>query len=142
MVTDTNGIPIQGVNVEVRDAVQGTFTNEDGIFYLEASPSDVLVVSYIGFKTLVVKVGDTEELSLVLEEDITDLGAVTVNAGYYTVSEKERTGSISKITAAAIEEQPVTNVLATMQGQMPGVFITQDGNSCQTDPCNPAKVTH
>ena len=126
VVTDTNGIPIQGGNVKLQDASQGTFTNEDGIFYLEASPSDVLVVSYIGFKTLVVKVGDTEELSLVLEEDITDLGAVTVNAGYYTVSEKERTGSISKITAAAIEEQPVTNVLATMQGQMPGVFITQD----------------
>ncbi|MEH6705853.1 MAG: SusC/RagA family TonB-linked outer membrane protein [Galbibacter orientalis] len=125
VVTDTNGIPIQGVNVKLQDASQGTFTNEDGIFYLEASPSDVLVVSYIGFKTLVVKVGDTEELSLVLEEDVTDLGAVTVNAGYYTVSEKERTGSISKITAAAIEEQPVTNVLATMQGQMPGVNISQ-----------------
>ena len=67
VVTDTNGIPIQGVNVKLQDASQGTFTNEDGIFYLEASPSDVLVVSYIGFKTLVVKVGDTEELSLVLE---------------------------------------------------------------------------
>lgn len=53
------------------------------------------------------------------------LQEVTVNAGYYTVKEKERTGSIAKITAKDIETQPVTNVLAAMQGRMAGVNITQ-----------------
>jgi len=127
MVTDSNGIPIQGVNVEIKGSSGGTFTDKRGVFYLEAAPTDVLILSYIGFKSLEVVVGSSVEFSLVLEEDVTDLGAVTVNAGYYTVSDKERTGSISSISAADIEEQPVTNVLATMQGRMPGVFITQDG---------------
>lgn len=125
-VTDSNGIPIPGVNVGIKGTSYGTFTNKEGYFYVDAAPTDVLILSYIGFKPLEVTVGTSEELSLVLEEDVTSLEAVTVNAGYYSVSEKERTGSISSITATDIENQPVTEVLATMQGRMPGVFITQN----------------
>ncbi|MEH6705550.1 SusC/RagA family TonB-linked outer membrane protein [Galbibacter orientalis] len=126
VVTDSGGTPVQGASVRIKGTSTGTFTNSEGVFYLEATPTDVLILSYIGFKKLEVIVGSSEELSLVLEEDVTDLGAVTVNAGYYSVKERERTGSISSISAADIEEQPVTNVLATMQGRMPGVYITQD----------------
>ncbi|MDG3583363.1 SusC/RagA family TonB-linked outer membrane protein [Galbibacter pacificus] len=125
-VTDSNGIPIQGVNVGIKGSSSGTFSDEKGAFYLEAVPSDVLILSYIGFKKLEVAVGSSTELSLVLEEDVTDLGAVTVNAGYYTVTEKERTGSISKITSKSIDDQPVASPLAAMQGQMSGVLITQN----------------
>ncbi|MNQ64001.1 Ferrienterobactin receptor precursor [compost metagenome] len=53
------------------------------------------------------------------------LQEVRINAGYYTVKESERTGSIAKITAKDIEKQPVANVLAAMQGRMAGVNITQ-----------------
>ena len=126
LVTDSNGIPIPGVNVEIKGTSYGTFTTKEGYFYVDAAPTDVLILSYIGFKTLEVVVGTSEELSLILEEDVTDLEAVTVNAGYYTVKERERTGSISRIVASDIEDQPVTEVLATMQGRMPGVFITQN----------------
>lgn len=51
---------------------------------------------------------------------------VVINAGYYKVSEKERTGSIAKVTAKDIENQPVTNVLSSLQGRMTGVNITQN----------------
>lgn len=51
---------------------------------------------------------------------------IVINAGYYTVKEKERTGSISKVTARDIENQPITNVLSTIQGRMAGVSITQN----------------
>ncbi len=50
---------------------------------------------------------------------------LVLNAGYYKVTEKDRTGSIAKVTAKDIEHQPVTNVLSTMQGRMAGVNITQ-----------------
>lgn len=124
-VVDTNGMPVPGVHVLIKDTQNGTFTDDNGVFTIAASPSDVLMISYVGFQTTEIPVGSDTELSVVLKEDITDLGAVTVNAGYYTVSEKERTGSISKITAVDIDKQPVTEVLATMQGRMPGVFVTQ-----------------
>src|SRR5690606_21202206 len=51
---------------------------------------------------------------------------IIINAGYYYVSDKERTGSISRITAKGISQQPVANPLAAMQGRMAGVNITQN----------------
>lgn len=51
---------------------------------------------------------------------------VVLNAGYYKVTDKKRTGSIAKVTAKDIENQPVTNVLSTVQGRMAGVNIIQN----------------
>ncbi|WP_335965125.1 SusC/RagA family TonB-linked outer membrane protein [Galbibacter sp. PAP.153] len=124
-VTDSGGIPIQGVNVGIKGSSSGTFSDEKGTFYLEAAPSDVLILSYIGFKKLEVAVGSSKELSLVLEEDVMDLGAVTVNAGYYTVSEKERTGNIAKVTSKEIELQPIVSPLQSLEGRMAGVEVEQ-----------------
>ncbi|ALR29251.1 SusC/RagA family TonB-linked outer membrane protein [Chryseobacterium sp. IHB B 17019] len=56
----------------------------------------------------------------------TKIEEITLNAGYYSVKDKERTGSIAKVTAKEIENQPVTNVLSTVQGRMAGVSITQN----------------
>ncbi|MFC3356018.1 SusC/RagA family TonB-linked outer membrane protein [Sphingobacterium zeae] len=58
--------------------------------------------------------------------DIHTIDELTLNAGYYKVSEKKRTGSISKVTAKDIENQPVNNVLSTIQGRMAGVNISQN----------------
>uniref|UniRef100_UPI00300AFD13 carboxypeptidase-like regulatory domain-containing protein n=1 Tax=Galbibacter sp. PAP.153 TaxID=3104623 RepID=UPI00300AFD13 len=124
-VTDSNGVPIQGVNVGIKGSSSGTFSDEKGTFYLEAAPSDVLILSYIGFKKLEVAVGSSAELSLVLEEDVMDLGAVTVNAGYYTVKERERTGNIAKVTSEEIELQPIVSPLQALEGRIPGVEVEQ-----------------
>src|SRR5690606_9144115 len=125
VVTDSNGIPIPGVTVQIKDTSTGTFTNDEGIFIINASPTDALILTYIGFKTLEVTVGNSTELSLVLQEDVTNLDAVTVNAGYYTVKERERTGSISKVTAEEIELQPIVSPLEALQGRIAGVEVVQ-----------------
>ncbi|WP_160139624.1 SusC/RagA family TonB-linked outer membrane protein [Chryseobacterium sp. c4a] len=57
---------------------------------------------------------------------VNKIDEIIVNAGYYTVKDKERTGSISKVTAKDIENQPVNNVLSTVQGRMAGVNIVQN----------------
>jgi len=100
-------------------------TDVEGRFGIAASVGDVLVFSYSGFKTRAVTVTSMSPLTIELEEDVQALKEVTVNAGYYSVKESERTGSIAKISAKDIEKQPVTNVLAAMQGRMAGVNITQ-----------------
>jgi TonB-linked SusC/RagA family outer membrane protein len=66
---------------------------------------------------------DTVELS----NRETKIEEITLNAGYYSVKDKESTGSIAKVTAKDIENQPVNNVLSTVQGRMAGVSITQNG---------------
>lgn len=57
--------------------------------------------------------------------DVRGIDEVVLNAGYYKVRDRERTGSISKVGSADIENQPIANVLAAAQGRMAGVSITQ-----------------
>ncbi|MFS4474159.1 SusC/RagA family TonB-linked outer membrane protein [Chryseobacterium sp. T20] len=57
---------------------------------------------------------------------IQSIEEVILNAGYYNVKDKERTGSISKVAAKEIENQPVNNVFSSIQGRMAGVNIVQN----------------
>ncbi len=124
-VTDTSGNPLAGVNVVVESRNVGAISDMDGSFSLQAVPTDVLVFSMIGFKSRTVPIAGREEVIVQLEEDVTVLGEVVLNAGYYTVSEKELTGNIAKIKADIIDKQPVANPLAAMQGHLSGVNIVQ-----------------
>lgn len=125
--TVTDGInPLPGVTVTVKEKkINTVITDFNGQYAIQAAPTDVLIVSFIGLKTQTIPINGQKIINIQLHQDATDLKEVRVNAGYYTVKESERTGSISKITSKDIEKQPVTNVLATMQGRMTGVNITQ-----------------
>jgi TonB-linked SusC/RagA family outer membrane protein len=124
-VVDVNGQPMAGVNVIVKGTLVGTATNADGEFSIEASPTDVLVFSFIGYATVEEPLNSRLIVNITLVEDIKSLREVTVNAGYYLTTKKMQTGSISKVTAESLEKQPVPNVLMAIQGRMPGVVITQ-----------------
>lgn len=125
IVADVNNNPLPGVTVMIKDTQRGTLTDKDGAFTITASPEDTLVISYMGFETAELPVGSETTFSVVLREDLTSLGEVTLNAGYYTVSERERTGNIVSISSDKMERQPVNNPLAAMQGHLSGVNITQ-----------------
>ncbi|SHL43194.1 SusC/RagA family TonB-linked outer membrane protein [Flavobacterium chilense] len=126
----TNGtIPLTGVTVKVKGNTKGTVSDYDGKYSITANTTDVLIFSYLGYKTLEITVGNRKIIDVKMLDNTTSLQEVTVNAGYYSVKNSERTGSIAKITSKDIEKQPVTNVLATMQGRMAGVEIIQDGGT-------------
>lgn len=124
-VTDAVG-PLPGVSITIKGTAVSTSSDSEGKFTIPASKGDVLVFAYIGFKNVEVTVKDLTPITIQLSEDTTTLKELEINAGYYSVKDKERTGSIARITAKDIENQPVTNVLATMQGRMAGVNITQN----------------
>ncbi len=120
-----DGMPMMGVLISVSGKQITAVSGEDGKYSIDAVASDILIFSYIGFATVSELVNGRSIINIALKEDATALQEITVNAGYYTVKEKERTGSIAKIKAADIEKQPVSNPLAAMQGRMAGVNITQ-----------------
>lgn len=124
-VTDAAG-PLPSVTVIVKGTTTSAVTNEKGNFSITAHSTDVLVVSFIGYATQEIIVGNQTFLNIKLTEDSTKLKEVTINAGYYSVKEKESTGSISRVTAKDIQNQPITNVLSAVQGRMAGVNITQN----------------
>lgn len=123
-ITDADG-PLIGVNVLVKNTSRGTISDLDGSFSLTATASDTLVFTYLGYKPQEVVVGSNNIISIDMTPDATALDQVIINAGYYKVSDRERTGSIAHVTAAEIENQPVSNPLASMQGRMAGVDIRQ-----------------
>ena len=123
-VSDNLGT-LSGVTVIIKGTQSGTLTDIDGNFQISAKPNDILLFSYLGYQTQEVLINNRTIIKINLQEDTTTLKEVIVNAGYYIVKDKERTGSIATVKAEAIEKQPVTNILATMQGRMSGVNITQ-----------------
>lgn len=123
-VRDAQGV-LPGVTVLVKGKSSGTLTDANGRFMLDAEPSAVLVFSYMGYQTVEVTVGTQTDFTIQLEEDTTQLKEVVLNAGYYSVKDKERTGSISRITAKDIETQPVNTPLEALQGRMAGVEVVQ-----------------
>ncbi|XCF04806.1 SusC/RagA family TonB-linked outer membrane protein [Tamlana crocina] len=124
-VVDVNGVPIAGVNIQVKNTHRGTISNFDGRYIIEATATDTLVFSALGLETQEMIVDNKITINVVLRESVTDLGTVMVNAGYYSVSENERTGSISKVTAKDIELQPIVSPLQALEGRMPGVEVEQ-----------------
>lgn len=127
-VTNLEGEPLLGVTVRVAARNYGTTTNLDGNYSIRANPGDMLVFSSIGFKTQEILVGNQSMLNISLEEDVDALDEVTINAGYYNTTERERTGNISRVTADEIEMQPVISPLQALQGRMAGVEIVPNGN--------------
>lgn len=123
-VTDAATLqPIAGVNIIVKGTTSGTTTDSEGKYVIDAEEGDMLVFSFIGYRKMEVPVGGRMIIDVSLEEDVASLKEVVVNAGYYTVTDKTKTGNISKVTAKEIERQPVTSPLMALQGRVPGVDI-------------------
>lgn len=127
-VSDNSGV-LPGVSITIKNSQTTTISNGNGGYTIEAKPTDTLVFSFIGYKTQYIAVNNQTKINVILQQDATQLQEVKVNAGYYSVKEKERTGSIAKVSSKDIEKQPVTNVIAVMQGRMAGVEVTQDSGA-------------
>jgi TonB-linked SusC/RagA family outer membrane protein len=124
-VISPDGQPLAGVSVLIKGTLTGTTTDAQGIYAVDADPGDILVFTFIGFHKYETIVGGRNVIDVTLQEDPATLEEVVVNAGYYTTSERMRTGNISRVTAEDISRQPVSNTLQAIQGRMPGVEIVQ-----------------
>ncbi len=125
-VTDAEGKPLPNATVMIKGTFKGITTNIDGEYSITVPDSKtVLVFSYVGYAKQEIKVGNKTTINVSLEQAATELEEVTINAGYYTVTEKTKTGNISRVAAKEIEQQPVANPLQAIQGRMTGVSIVQ-----------------
>ena len=125
-VTDRNK-PLSGVTVRQKGTDISVVTDKDGRFQLEVDGKDaVLEFEHPDYEQVTERIGQENRIKVMLSKAVNKIEEVLINAGYYTVKDKERTGSIAKVTAKDIENQPVTNVLSAVQGRMAGVSITQN----------------
>jgi TonB-linked SusC/RagA family outer membrane protein len=121
-VVGTNNEPLPGVSVVIKGTAQGTTTNPDGKFTIEAGEEDVLIFSFVGYLTEEVDVGVKTVIDLALVEDLIGIEEVVV-VGYGTVRKSDITGSLSSVTAEQIRELPIQNMNQAIQGRAAGVDV-------------------
>ncbi len=123
-VKNESGQVLTGASVKVKDTDKSTITNQNGEFYLEnVDENAIIVISYLGYVTKELKAAP--DMNINLMETTEKMATVEINAGYYKVKDRERTGSIARVDAKTIGQQPVSNPLAALIGRMPGVNIEQ-----------------
>ncbi|MBB4046395.1 TonB-linked SusC/RagA family outer membrane protein [Bacteroides reticulotermitis] len=123
-VKDVKGDPVIGANVTVVGTKQGTITDFDGNFSLNAPLGAKVKISFIGYKDQVVTTKKGISLNIVLEEDAQTLGEVQVVA--YGVQKKVSiTGAISSMKGDDLLKTPVGSVSNILSGQITGISSVQ-----------------
>ncbi|MDP3681538.1 MAG: TonB-dependent receptor [Flavobacterium sp.] len=120
-----SGLPIPGVNVQVKNSTIGTATDMDGRFSLKGvSSSSTLIFSYLGFKNFEYKVvSNTSTLSISLQEDSKVLDEVVV-IGYGSQKKREVTGAVSVVDSKTLEALKPVKIEQALQGTVSGVNVT------------------
>lgn len=122
--------PLSGVTVSQHGTGNMTITSSTGTYTLQvAGEKPVLIFRHPEYTEQQIATDGKPLLNMVLLQKVNTIQEVILNTGYYSVKAKENTGSIAKVTAKDMENQPVTNVLSAIQGRMAGVSITQNSGT-------------
>ena len=120
-VVDVTGEPVIGASVIVKGTSNGTVTDFDGLFDLDAPDKATLQISYIGFQSQ--ELTATKKMNIVLLEDTKALDEVIV-VGYGTQKKVNLTGSVSSIEGKVLNARPVPSAVQALQGADPSLNIT------------------
>ncbi len=133
-VLDATGEPLLGVSILVKGTTKGTITDFDGTFSLVGIPDDaVLQVSFIGFKSKEVAIGNASNLEIILEEDTQGLDEVVVT-GYTTQKRENLTGSIAVLDGDKLKDVSSPNIGNMLQGKLAGVDIATNSGAPGSQP--------
>lgn len=123
------GEALVGVTVIVKGTSIGTVTDVSGKYSIEVNSEDkILVFTFIGKKTIEIPINGLNTINVIMEDDATVLDEVIIQAGYMTQRKADLTGSVAIASASDLAQNPSTNALKSLQGKLPGVFITTDGS--------------
>lgn len=125
VVKDNTGMGVIGANILVKGTTNGTITDFDGNFTLEAKKGDVIVISFIGYKTQELPAAAT--MNVTLQDDTEVLDDVVV-IGYGSVKKNDATGSVTAIKPDELSKGITTNAQDMLTGKVAGVsVISNDG---------------
>ncbi len=121
-IMDENNDPLPGASVIVKGTTNGMTTDFDGKFKLNVSENEILVISFIGYKTKEVEYTGQRNLSINLEQDVVGLEEV-VAIGYGTTTKKEVTGSVATMDSEEFNKGDKTDAMGLLQGKVAGLTI-------------------
>ncbi|MCU0467095.1 MAG: TonB-dependent receptor [Arcicella sp.] len=133
-IQDDKGNPLPGASVVLKGTTRGVNTNTKGEFTINVpSSQSVLVISFIGFNSQEVLVGNRTNINIVLTEDLKTLSEVVV-VGYGTQTKRDLTGSVDLVTSKDFNKGSIVSADQLLQGKAPGVRITNNGGQPDSEP--------
>jgi TonB-linked SusC/RagA family outer membrane protein len=126
-VTSEEGVALQGVAIRVQGTDVSTNTDASGRYTIAAPADAVLLVQFIGYRTLAVNIGARTTVDIVMEQAIAVLGEVVVT-GYTEQRRADITGAIASVDVQSVERQSTASVLQRLDGRVPGVTVEASGN--------------
>jgi len=127
-VLDENSLPLPGVSIIVEGTQKGTSTDFDGKYSIEANEGDKLQFSFMGYTLQTLKLSNQTELNISMVPDAKALEEIVV-VGYGVQKKSDLTGAISTVDPSDLQGRDVATVDQALQGQMPGVTVTQASGS-------------
>jgi len=124
-VTDSTGKPLVGVSVQKKNTKTGTTTNGQGVYSINATNTDVLVFSYIGYQPQEIPVNNKTDINVSLSSSSVQLTDVVV-IGYGTANKRDLTGSIVKVAGKEVADKPNSNPVASLQSKVPGLYVVNN----------------
>ncbi|WP_052081957.1 SusC/RagA family TonB-linked outer membrane protein [Porphyromonas macacae] len=130
VVTDEQNEPLIQASIRVlNDNTRGAVTDLDGRYSIQAAPGEVLVFSYVGYKTQKITLGNQTVINVKLLSDATQLEGVVVTAMGIKRSEKSLPYATQKVDGSALTQVPSTNFLSNLSGKTAGLQVSGSGSS-------------
>jgi TonB-linked SusC/RagA family outer membrane protein len=123
-VTDQDNAALPGVSILVSGTSQGTVTDAEGNFAVNAPGNGSLVFSFIGYQSQTVAVNNRSAVDVQLVQESRSLGELVV-VGYGTQKKSDVTGALSVVSTKEFSQQPITRLDQVLQGRVAGVQVTQ-----------------
>ena len=125
LVKDEQGNPIIGASIQLKNTGTGVITDIDGLFQIQVTDKNsVIVISYIGYVTQEISVGDRSSITVQLKEDTKSLEEVVVTAFGATQKKETMVGSIQQVRPAELKV-PSSSLSTSFAGRMAGVIAIQ-----------------
>jgi len=126
-VTDQDGLPLPGVNILVQGTSNGTLTDFDGKYLINADKGQTLIFSYIGQKEIKKVIGDSSSINIQMEEDAESLDEVIVTAQGIKREKKALGYAVTTLKPGSIENRPEADIGRILSGKVAGVNVVGTG---------------
>lgn len=125
-VMDESGMPLPGATIQIEGTSRGVNTNMDGGFSIDATPDDVLLISFIGFNTQEVPVSDETNFEITMTENLGELNEVVV-VGYGQQQKVDLIAPIQVVDNEKLKKIPTASPAEALQGLVSGVTVSSNG---------------
>lgn len=124
-ITDEANLPLPGVSIVIQGSSVGATSDFDGNYTIEASAGDVLVYSYLGYKTIEMTVGEDPVINVSMVPDVSALSEVIVTGVAGATSKAKVAISAASVSEDMLEKVPATSAASAIQGKVAGVNVVQ-----------------